>query len=61
MASLKTPIYTKDLIEILKNRYPDKYPIDDERVTDYQRGKYAGVIELIRELTKGLNMTRGKN
>lgn len=54
MASLKTPIYTKDLIEILKKRYPDEYPIDDEQVTDYQRGKYAGVIELIRELIKGL-------
>lgn len=61
MANIKTPIYTKDLIEILKKRYPDVYPIDEENVTDYQRGKYAGVIELIRELEKGLNMTKGKN
>ena len=53
MAKLETPIYTKDLLKILKERYPDVYPTE-ENLTDFTRGKFVGVIELIRELDKGL-------
>ena len=54
MAKLNIPIYTKDLIEVLKKRYPDVYPLDEDYKSDYARGKLAGVIELIREIDKGL-------
>ena len=53
MAILKTPIYTKDLLKILKERYPDVYPTE-ETLSEFSRGKQSGVIELIRELEKGL-------
>lgn len=44
------PSSTIELLNILKEKYPDKYVIEDEEVGTPSYWKKAGVVELLREL-----------
>ena len=46
---MKVSSYTVELIKELEVLYPDKYDVDNT-LTDFERGKLAGVIELVRKL-----------
>ena len=50
MAKTVIPIKSSDLIEQLLLRFPDKLDVDEELTSPFERGKRAGVVELLREL-----------
>lgn len=54
MAIRKIPLDSKDLIQQLDKRYPDVLDVS-ETLSPFERGKVAGVIELLRELKQALN------
>ena len=52
MAKITIPTLSSDLIKMLDKRFPDIYDVDNKE--PFERGKYAGIIELLRELKQGL-------
>jgi len=54
VAIRKIPLDSKDLIQQLDKRYPDVLDVS-ETLSPFERGKVAGVIELLRELKQALN------
>jgi len=48
MAKIIIPINSYDLIKQLEERFPDELDVVD--TPPFERGKKAGVVELIREL-----------
>lgn len=48
MAKIIIPIKSYDLIKQLEERFPDELDVAD--APPFERGKKAGVVELIREL-----------
>jgi len=54
MAKTEIPTRSEDLIALLAKRYPDKLDIS-ETLGPFERGKYAGVVELLRELKLIIN------
>ena len=49
MAKIVIPTKSSDLIQQLDERFPDKLDVE-ETTSPFDRGKKAGVVELIREL-----------
>ena len=49
MAIMKVPHKSEELIAILTKRYPDVLDTS-ETLSPFERGKIAGVVELLREL-----------
>jgi len=49
-----TPVYTADLINILKDVYTDKFIINESEVGTPDYWKKAGIIELIRILENNI-------
>jgi len=62
MAHKAIPIHSKDLLLELTKRYPDALDIY-ESLSPFERGKQAGVVQLLRELKSRegviMNMTKG--
>jgi hypothetical protein len=54
MAKVVIPTSSRDLITMLDKRYPDVLDVS-EALSPFERGKKAGVIELLRELKQALN------
>jgi len=52
MAKTIIPIKSSDLIQQLELRFPDKLDVED--ASPFERGKKAGVVELLRELKHNL-------
>lgn len=55
------PIYTKDLIRVLKEIYPDTFIVEEEEVNTPQYWKKAGIIELIRLLDTNIQYVKERN
>jgi len=53
MAKVVIPIKSSDLIEQLQKRFPDKLDVSEDK-SPFERGKIAGVVELLRELKQNL-------
>ena len=54
MAKWIIPTNSRDLITALDKRYPDVLDVS-ETLSPFERGKRAGVIELLRELKQTIN------
>jgi len=52
----QTPTFV--LLQYLKECYPDKYPVND--LGKFQRGRYAGIVEIQRFLEDICNPSRGE-
>ena len=57
MAKVTIPRYSSDLITMLMKRFPDRFDTDNT-MNCYERGKYGGIVELLRELKNGLEEIR---
>jgi uncharacterized coiled-coil protein SlyX len=54
MAKTNVPSNSRELITMLDKRFPDR--LDTlETQSEFQRGKVAGVVELLRELKQIIN------
>lgn len=53
MAIVKIPPKSRDLINQLTERYPDILDVSESQ-GPFERGKVAGVVELLRELKQAL-------
>ena len=49
MAKQTIPSSSRDLIELLRVRFPDVLDVNETK-SPFERGKYAGIVELLREL-----------
>jgi len=54
MAKTIIPSKSSDLINLLNKRYPDVLDVQ-ECLSPFERGKKAGVVELLRELNQIIN------
>jgi len=54
MAKVIIPASSRDLITMLNKRYPDVLDVS-ETLGSFDRGKKAGVVELLRELKQNLD------
>lgn len=54
MAKTVIPIKSSDLITQLLQRFPDKLDVYEDISSPFERGKKAGVVELLRELQSNL-------
>ena len=54
MAKVIIPNKSVDLITQLDKRYPDILDVS-ESLSPFERGKKAGVVELLRELKQSIN------
>lgn len=50
---MKVPMHSIDLIEELDKAYPDKMIVDNN-MSEFERAKLAGKVELIRTLKLGI-------
>ena len=53
MAIRKIPQGSRELIKALTERYPDVLDVS-ETLSPFERGKVAGVVELLRELKQSI-------
>ena len=54
MAKTIIPNKSSDLINLLNKRYPDKLDTLESQ-SPFERGKTAGIVELLRELNQIIN------